>query len=258
MEGPYIVFDVETPNAANDRISAIGVTVVSGGRITESFATLVDPEAPFDPFNIALTGITPAAVLGKPNFPALWARLAGLFSSGVLVAHNAPFDLGVLAKCLRDYGIAWKQEAAYLCTCQMGRTCLPDAPNHKLNTLCALLHIPLDHHDAGSDSRACAALLQHYLARGWDPARYLRRYDVTARRTLPQRPGKALAFPRLPARRCSGCGSGGTAPILSAGASGMRCGGRRLRTLTWRRLRRRRRSPRALTGSSPRGCSTGR
>ncbi len=43
MEGPYIVFDVETPNAANDRISAIGVTVVSGGRITESFATLVDP-----------------------------------------------------------------------------------------------------------------------------------------------------------------------------------------------------------------------
>lgn len=195
MEGPYIVFDVETPNAANDRISAIGVTVVSGGRITESFATLVDPEAPFDPFNIALTGITPAAVLGKPNFPALWARLAGLFSSGVLVAHNAPFDLGVLAKCLRDYGIAWKQEAAYLCTCQMGRTCLPDAPNHKLNTLCALLHIPLDHHDAGSDSRACAALLQHYLARGWDPARYLRRYDVAARRTLPQRPGKALAFP---------------------------------------------------------------
>lgn len=114
MEGPYIVFDVETPNAANDRISAIGVTVVSGGKITESFATLVDPEVPFDPFNIALTGITPAAVLGKPNFPALWARLAGLFSSGVLVAHNAPFDLGVLAKCLRDYGIAWKQEAAWI------------------------------------------------------------------------------------------------------------------------------------------------
>ena len=226
MEGPYIVFDVETPNAANDRISAIGVTVVSGGRITESFATLVDPEAPFDPFNIALTGIAPAAVSGKPNFPALWARLAGLFSSGVLVAHNAPFDLGVLTKCLRDYGIAWKQEAAYLCTCQMGRTCLPDAPNHKLNTLCALLHIPLDHHDAGSDSRACAALLQHYLARGWDPGAV-----SPGGMTLPRggrcRSGRARPSP-LPRAACQALQrlrERGRGAYLSAGASGMRCGG---------------------------------
>ena len=140
-----------------------------------------------------------AGTAGKRGGAAILGVLIALPVAAVLIVllmrADAAFDLGVLAKCLRDYGIAWKQEAAYLCTCQMGRTCLPDAPNHKLNTLCALLHIPLDHHDAGSDSRACAALLQHYLARGWDPARYLRRYDVAARRTLPQRPGKALAFP---------------------------------------------------------------
>ena len=29
MTGRYIAFDVETPNSANDRISAIGVTVVA-------------------------------------------------------------------------------------------------------------------------------------------------------------------------------------------------------------------------------------
>ena len=32
--GRYIAFDVETPNARNDRISAIGVTVIEDGAIT--------------------------------------------------------------------------------------------------------------------------------------------------------------------------------------------------------------------------------
>lgn len=55
----YIVFDVETPNARNDRISAIGITVVEDRAITDSYYTLVNPETAFDPFNIRLTGITP-------------------------------------------------------------------------------------------------------------------------------------------------------------------------------------------------------
>ena len=31
----YIVFDVETPNAKNDRMSSIGIAVVENGEITE-------------------------------------------------------------------------------------------------------------------------------------------------------------------------------------------------------------------------------
>ena len=67
----YIVFDVETPNAANNRMSAIGLTVVEDGEILRELYTLVNPEASFDPFNIALTGISSASVRGKPTFPAL-------------------------------------------------------------------------------------------------------------------------------------------------------------------------------------------
>ena len=68
----FVVFDVETPNSANDRMSAIGVTVVEGGAIVEEFASLVNPETHFDPFNIRLTGITPEAAAQAPAFPALW------------------------------------------------------------------------------------------------------------------------------------------------------------------------------------------
>ncbi len=40
----YVVFDVETPNRYNSRMSAIGICVVEGGRITEDFHSLIDPE----------------------------------------------------------------------------------------------------------------------------------------------------------------------------------------------------------------------
>ena len=174
----YIAFDVETPNYANDRISAIGITVVDHGEIAASFDALVNPESRFDAFNIALTGITPERVADKPAFPALWAEIAPLMESGVLVAHNAPFDLSVLARCLRDYGIAWRPSVPYACTCQMSRRLLPQLPNHKLDTVCRYLALDLDHHWAGSDSRACGEILLHHLTGGADIGPFLRTYDL--------------------------------------------------------------------------------
>nr|HPR82028.1 exonuclease domain-containing protein [Enterococcus sp.] len=42
------------------------------------------------------------------------------------------------------------------------RKLYPEIANHKLNTMCKLLDIPLNnHHDALEDSRACANILLH-------------------------------------------------------------------------------------------------
>lgn len=179
MTGRYIVFDVETPNCANDCMSAIGVTVVEHGEITGEYETLVNPEARFDRFNVELTGITPEMVADKPTFLQLWRDLEPVMDSGLLIAHNAPFDMGVLGKCLRRYGIAWRPQVAYACTCQMSRRLLPDLPNHRLNTLCDYLNLRLDHHRAGSDSRACAEILLHLLRSGASMTPFLRTYDLT-------------------------------------------------------------------------------
>ena len=176
MPNRYIVFDVETPNFNNDRISAIGITVVEAGQIVERFYTLVDPEAHFDSFNIQLTGITPKMVEDAPNFRDLWQTIEPIMASGVLVAHNARFDLGVLCKCLRAYKISWKDSVPYACTCVMGRKFCPDFPNHKLNTMCEILGIDLNHHHAGSDSDACAEILLHYIHKSMPVGNYLQAY----------------------------------------------------------------------------------
>ena len=101
----FIVFDVETPNRKNNRISAIGITVVEEGKISKEFYSLVNPETNFDYFNVKLTGISKASVKDAPTFPELWQQIEPLFSDGMLVAHNASFDMNVLKNCLLDYGI---------------------------------------------------------------------------------------------------------------------------------------------------------
>lgn len=181
----YVVFDVETPNSSNNRMSAIGIAVVEDGKLVKELSTLVNPETYFHPFNVQLTGITPAMAEEAPTFSELWPVLEPIFDSGLLVAHNAPFDMGVLAKCLRAYCVDWRDTAPYACTVRMGRRCYPKLPNHRLSTLCKYLSIPLEHHQAGSDSRACAQLLVNYIDRGLDVREFQREFDFRQMCTSP-------------------------------------------------------------------------
>jgi len=171
----YVVYDVETPNALNDRMSAIGISVIEDGKIVKEFFSYVDPETHFDPFNVELTGIDEDVVRGKPTFTELWKEIEPIMSSGILVAHNAVFDLGVLKRCLGDYGIAWKPSVKYACTVQIGRRHLPDM-KHNLNVMCEHYGIPLDHHKADSDSHACAEILLKYFEEGVDEKSIIRTY----------------------------------------------------------------------------------
>lgn len=171
----YIAFDVETPNHNNDRMSAIGISIIENGEIIDEFYSLVNPETTFDDFNVQLTGISEELVADKPNFAELWETIEPIMSSGVLVAHNAVFDLSVLKSCLNDYGIAWHKRARYACTVQMGRKLFPDM-RHNLNVMCDYYHIDLDHHNAGSDSRACGRLLLNMAEEGADISQFIKTY----------------------------------------------------------------------------------
>lgn len=173
----YIVFDVETPNRYNNRMSAIGICVVESRQIVKQHFSLVDPEQPFDWFNTRLTGISEESVAGAPTFPQLWRQIEPVMSSGILVAHNASFDMRVLRKCLNDYGIAWKPRVQGLCTVLMGRSLKPGI-SHRLNDMCEYYGICLDHHQADSDSRACAEILLRYMQAGAQPEQFVRLYSM--------------------------------------------------------------------------------
>ena len=172
----FVVFDVETPNGLCDRMSAIGITVIEDGLIIDEFYSLVNPETYFDYFNVQLTGISEETVWNAPTFPEVWTRIEPMLSNGLLAAHNAVFDLSVLKKCLQAYELNWKPYVRYVCTVQMGRKLLPGM-RHNLNVLCDYYGIPLDHHHAASDSRACGEILLRYLEDGADIRQHIRTFS---------------------------------------------------------------------------------
>lgn len=184
MSERYIVFDVETPNSYNNRMSAIGITVVENGRITGNFYSLVNPGQHFDRFNIELTGISPADIVDSPSFPQLWEVIRPVMESGILIAHNAPFDMRVLASCINHYAVEAERYMRYACTCRMSKCAFPTLPDHKLNTLCSYLGIGLDHHNASSDSAAAAELMLRCADRGTSPERFIKTYDILNMRTV--------------------------------------------------------------------------
>ena len=86
----FIAFDVETPNRLNNRISAIGISVIEDGSIVKNLYSLVNPETSFDSFNVRLTGINELMVRDAPNFYDLWEQIRPVMESGMLVAHMKP------------------------------------------------------------------------------------------------------------------------------------------------------------------------
>lgn len=54
-------------------MSAIGITVIENGAITDEFYSLVNPETHFDNFNVRLTGISENMVRNAPTFPDIWS-----------------------------------------------------------------------------------------------------------------------------------------------------------------------------------------
>jgi DNA polymerase-3 subunit epsilon len=156
----YTVFDVETPNSRNDSICSIALVHVEEGEVTSEAYYLVDPEAVFDSFNIGIHHITPAMVRKQPKFPQIWEKIGGYFTNGIVIAHNANFDLSVLSKALQGHMLDIP-DFSYLCTMKLSRKAFMDMEKYRLDYLCSRFDIELRrHHDALCDTQACHSLFQ--------------------------------------------------------------------------------------------------
>ncbi|WP_225049087.1 3'-5' exonuclease [Lacticaseibacillus kribbianus] len=156
----FIAMDFETANRQRASACSLALVVVRNSRITDSFYTLIDPEADFEPMNVQIHHIRPSAVVGQPNFAAVWPHIQQFFTPNQLVvAHNAPFDVSVMRRSLERYGLAVPRYQV-IDTAQTSRRLMPNLPDRKLDTVSAALSIPLtNHHNALADSYACARIL---------------------------------------------------------------------------------------------------
>ncbi len=157
MPKTYCAIDFETSCNAKASACAVGAARIRDGVVTETFYSLIKPPAGMEilPFFTSIHGISNEDVKDAPTFAELWPRLKAFLGSDTLVAHNAPFDMGVLGAALDYYDIA-DPVPFFVCTVTLSRRKWPSLPNHKLNTMCRYLNIELSHHEALSDAVACA------------------------------------------------------------------------------------------------------
>jgi DNA polymerase III subunit epsilon len=162
-----VVVDVETTGWLHEQaeIIEIGAVRLTGGQLTGEFSSLVRPAAGIPADITALTGITDVMVGRAPLAgPALRAFLA-FAGECVLVAHNAPFDIGFLTAASAAAGIAWPR-AAVLDTAVLARLLLgpDDVPDCRLATLAEYFDAKTAPcHRALADTKATADVLMGLL-----------------------------------------------------------------------------------------------
>jgi len=178
--GPLIGIDVETACPVHGAICSIGVSVVHRGRVHIERQWYIDPATRFDPRFIQIHGITPAKIAGSPRLKAAWRDITGFIDASMkdlrdpmlfeatageptalFVAHNAQFDRSQIEAALGE-----PLPFRLACTVAMSRRAFPRLARHNLKAVAEHLRIPLQHHDALSDARACALIAHRCLSIG--------------------------------------------------------------------------------------------
>ena len=159
----FVVVDLETTGGKpqDAGITEIGAVKVRGGEVLGEFQTLVDPGSPIPPFVAALTGITDRMLVGAPSVAAATTSFWEFAQGAVLVAHNAPYDMGFLRGACELHARPWPAPRV-VDTARIARRALTkdDVRNCKLQTLAGYFRSPTSPtHRALDDARATVTVL---------------------------------------------------------------------------------------------------
>ena len=162
----FTAIDFETADNGRDSACAVAAVVVADDAIVDRYCTLIRPPRERMLFT-HIHGLAWADVCDSPDFGGIWPVLRKyLACSEFLVAHNAPFDRGVLAACCAAAGISPPRKR-FACTVEAARRTWR-LPRNRLPDVCAHLGIALKHHDPLSDAEACARIAIAARAEGAD------------------------------------------------------------------------------------------
>ncbi len=165
----FVVLDLETTGGAPDGggITEIGAVKVRCGEELGVFATLVNPGERLPAFITVLTGITEAMLAPAPTIEQVLPSLLEFLRGCVLVAHNAPYDVGFLKAACARHGYPWPT-LRVLDTAAVARRALTrdEVPNRKLATLAQFFRAAVQPtHRALDDARATVDVLHGLVER---------------------------------------------------------------------------------------------
>lgn len=167
----FVVIDIEvtslSPNKGGRIIEVAGVKI-EGGRITETFSQLVNPEQKIYQKTIQLTGITNEMLEGKPVYGQVLPQFYRFIGDAVVVSHNAMFDWDrFLIYFFKKVGIIARNPV--IDTMVLSKLYYPYRKKFGLAEMCAETGIQMDRHHRALDDAMSAAMLLLYFKENLAP-----------------------------------------------------------------------------------------
>ena len=200
----FCVVDLETTGGAEtDMITEVGAVKVRGGEVLGEFQTLVNPRAHIPPLIAVLTGITNQMVADAPGIRQVLPAFLTFAEGTVIVAHNAPFDVGFLRRACEALEYRFPRWPV-VDTAALARQILlrDEVPNCKLATLARHFRATVTpNHRALTDAQATVDVLHGLIERvGNLGVQTIEDLGEFTRRVSPQRRAKRTWAADLPDR----------------------------------------------------------
>ncbi len=160
----FVVLDTETTGLrpGSDRVIEVAGVLVRGGKIRDTFQSLINPRRRIPPFIAQFTGISQEMVSNAPTakevLPSFWQFIEGT----TIVGHNVGFDAGFLSYEAKLLGTTFPLDG--LDTIPLARRFLPNLKRFKLEMVASHLAIPTkNRHRALGDAEVTALVFLRLL-----------------------------------------------------------------------------------------------
>ena len=163
----FIAFDTETTglDPVSGRIVEIGAVKFDQRGVIARYNVLINPEMPMPEEAGKVNGITDAMLKDKPLIAAVFPDFFDFIGTGVLVAHNAPFDINYVNAELKRSGKPPLSNKV-VDTRIFAKEVFPGLSSYALQDLAVQFGITaLEAHRAEDDARVCMELFEKILSR---------------------------------------------------------------------------------------------
>ena len=116
-----------------DRVIEIGAVIVDSRAAAQEFHMLVNPGRRISFQAIEIHGITNEMLFNEPDPEEAFPMFQKFIGDGILIAHNAEFDMRFLRHEFARLGLVLNNQ--YHCTMKMCRKRYPGLSNHRLETV---------------------------------------------------------------------------------------------------------------------------
>ncbi len=144
IDTTYCVLDLETTgfSAVTEKITEVGIMKIKQGEVIDKFSCFVNPEKHIPQRVTEVTNITDDMVKDAETIEKVFPKILEFIKGSVLVAHNAPFDMGFLKQNAKRLGHEF--DYTYLDTLSLAKDLFPNYKKYQLGKIAENLGIKVE------------------------------------------------------------------------------------------------------------------